>query len=118
MRLLGVGLALRAGLGCKGFSLLIGELRPAAESRPHLGLRKRPLNAAFAIEVRVIADAAEIARLTAREFFEDLKRGFRRAPIAEQLAAAPRVGDELENRKIAQRLSRRAGNFFHEPEAA
>src|SRR5439155_9580021 len=66
----------------------------------------------------VVFDARDVARLAVGKFFQDLKHGLRRSPLAEHPGAAPVFGHEPKDAEVAQRLARGVRNFFYVTEAA
>src|ERR1700758_2850812 len=63
-------------------------------------VRQWPLDSSGIIDQLVIANAGDFAGLTTREFFQNVKHGFRRRPFLEHLPAAPVLGDKFENVEI------------------
>lgn len=76
---------------------------------PHVvgSSRQRPLDPARFIDVLIVFDAVDVARLISRTLFEDFENSGRRLPVGKHFPAAPMVGNQSEDVEVRQCLSRR-----------
>ena len=72
------------------------------------------MNAAFGIQLLITANAGDVARLSGGKTLENLKDRLGRVPPGEHLATTPVMRDKPEYVEVAQRLTRRARDLFHQ----
>ena len=78
----------------------------------NVGCWKRPLDAAGLVEVLVSLDAGDVAGLAFAELLHEFEGGRGRRPFFEHLAAAPGVGEELEDAEVGEGLAGRVADLL------
>ena len=96
----------RAAIGVEKFPIL--KKQPLLRRCAGVFARPRPLHAAAFVDHAVVLDAGDVARLAMRKLLHDLENHFRRRPAGEHIAAAPILGDQLEDIEVGKRLAGRA----------
>src|SRR5690606_28609057 len=74
-------------------------------------IAKWPLNAARLIDLPIVRNSAEVARLTCGECLEELKDRLRAVPLAKEFSHASVLGDESEDVKVGEGVARCPLNF-------
>lgn len=77
-----------------------------------------PLDAAFGVEVLIAFNSADIAGLAFTELLHDLEGGFGVGPLFEHGAAAPSVGEELDDAKVREGLAGGVADLLESADAA
>jgi len=98
------------GAAVGGVEFVIGE-EAAFLSRGAAG-GAGPLDAAFLVEVLVAVDACDVAGLVCGELLQELEGGGWGGPLFEHFAAAPGVGEELEDAEVGEGLAGGVTDLF------